>query len=72
VVKKVNEIIRSFESIQREKGEVRPQVVNDAKERLKQVSELSPIFSIATIAEKSSARLRSQPMNTPAKLRGER
>ena len=36
------------------------------------VSRLSPIFSIATTAEKSSARPRSQPMNTPAKLRGER
>jgi len=41
VVKKVNEIIHSFESIQMEKGEVRPQVVNDAEERLKQLSELS-------------------------------
>jgi len=41
VVKKVNEIIHSFESIQREKSEVRPPVVNDAEERLKQLGELS-------------------------------
>jgi hypothetical protein len=41
VVKKVNEIIHSYESIQREKGEVQPQVVNDAEERLKELSELS-------------------------------
>ncbi len=41
VVKKVNEIIHSIESIQREGGVVRPQVVNDAEERLKQLSELS-------------------------------
>jgi hypothetical protein len=41
VVKKVNEIIHSVESIQREKGEVHPQVVNDAEERLEQLSELN-------------------------------
>jgi hypothetical protein len=41
VVKKVNEIIHSSESIQREGGVVRSQGVNDAEERLKQLSELS-------------------------------
>jgi hypothetical protein len=40
VVKKVNEIIHSFESIQREKGMVRPQVEDDTEERLTELGEL--------------------------------
>jgi len=39
VVKKVDEIIHSFKSIQRGEGVV--QDVNDAEERLKQLNELS-------------------------------
>ena len=41
VLKKVNEIIHSYESIQEERGEAQHEVVNDAEERLKQLSELS-------------------------------
>jgi hypothetical protein len=41
VLKKVNEIIHSYESIQEERGEAWHEVVNDAEERLKQLSELS-------------------------------
>jgi len=41
VVKKVNEVIHSFESIQRGVGVVRSEAVNDADERLKQLNELS-------------------------------
>lgn len=41
VLKKVNEIIHSYESIQEERGEAWHEVVNDAEERLMQLSELS-------------------------------
>ena len=41
VLKKVNETIHSYESIQEERSEAHHEVVNDAEERLKQLSELS-------------------------------